>query len=92
MSLCKHAAGPSLDIAKNFHAQADGSRSRIDAALAVAARVPWRVERADAPDWVERQLDAEPIRGGHASDMTIVRLDQPGDNGGEKQECRGSGD
>jgi hypothetical protein len=31
-------------------------RERLDAALALAGRVPARVERADALDWLERQL------------------------------------
>ena len=37
--------------------------ARIEAALAVAARAPWRVERADAADWVEERLNAEPVAG-----------------------------
>jgi hypothetical protein len=35
---------------------------RLDAALAVAMALPIRVERADADEWIERQL-AEPVRG-----------------------------
>lgn len=37
--------------------------ARIEAALAVAARAAWRVERADAADWVEEGLGAEPVTG-----------------------------
>jgi hypothetical protein len=37
--------------------------ARIEAALAVAARAPWRVEQADAADWVEERLNAEPVAG-----------------------------
>ena len=37
--------------------------ARMAAALAVAARAPWRVERADAADWVEKRLTAEAVAG-----------------------------
>jgi hypothetical protein len=37
-------------------------RARLDAAIAVARRVPVAVEAADAADWIERQL-AEPVPG-----------------------------
>jgi hypothetical protein len=38
-------------------------RARLDGALAVAARVPARVERADACDWLERALAPGPEDG-----------------------------
>ena len=37
--------------------------ARIEAALAVAARAPWRVERADAADWIEERFSPEPVTG-----------------------------
>jgi hypothetical protein len=37
--------------------------ARIEAALDMAASAPWRIERADAGEWVERQLGARPQAG-----------------------------
>jgi hypothetical protein len=37
--------------------------ARIEAALDMAASAPWRIERADAGDWVERHLGAPPRSG-----------------------------
>ncbi|MFI4997523.1 MAG: DUF2332 family protein, partial [Hyphomicrobiales bacterium] len=37
--------------------------ARIEAALDMAASVPWRIERADAGEWVERHLGTRPQGG-----------------------------